>query len=303
MPSDHQKSQGQPVVSVRGAVKTYGDFELGPVELDVEPGYVVAVVGPNGSGKSTLFRALMGLAPLDAGEIRLFGMRYPADEVAIKQRIGYVPERPTGHSEMRANELGKFVAHWYPGWDEALYHDLLRRFEIDAKRRFDKLSKGTQRRLSFAVALATDPDLLLLDEPTEGVDPFAREEMISEIVSFAEHGERAVLFTTHALEEVRRVADYVALLVNGELLGIYEKDALLEEWKTLWVDRVPAACETIPGLVAVREGVPASIVSRFVGETKPALSKHNVEVLRTEALELEEILAHIMCEHKKQDNE
>src|SRR5215210_291570 len=106
---------GTPVISLRGVRKSCGSFELGPVDLTVEPGYVVAVVGPNGGGKSTLIRMLMNLIQPDSGDLEIFGGTYPEDEIAIKRRIGYAPERSVGHDEMSANSLGEFVSRFYPG--------------------------------------------------------------------------------------------------------------------------------------------------------------------------------------------
>jgi ABC-2 type transport system ATP-binding protein len=250
------------VANPGGASKAYPRFRLGPLDLEVPTGYVVALVGPNGSGKSTLFRLLMNLAQPDAGELRLFGRRYPDDEPAIKRRIGYLPERSVGHDELDARELGAFVARWYPSWDGARYTALLRLFEIDARRRFGRLSQGQQRKLAFALALATEPALLLLDEPTAGVDPFARRAMERELAAFMERGDRTALFATHVIEEVRRLADYVAFLGRGRLLGFYEKDALLESWRVLWVERAPDDAAALPGLVGVAAGPPARLVTR-----------------------------------------
>src|SRR5215204_2678443 len=207
-----------PVISLRDVRKSYGDFELGPVNLEIEPGYIVAIVGPNGGGKSTLFGMLMNLIQPDSGEVSVFGLAYPEDEVEIKQRIGYVPERPVGHEEMSARALGEFVSYWYPRWDQGLYQDLLLRSEIDPDKRFGELSKGMQRRLSFALALATGSELLLLDEPTAGVDPFARREMLEDISRFMNDGEKTVVLATHVMEEVRRIADYVVFLADGDFL-------------------------------------------------------------------------------------
>src|SRR5215217_2076745 len=121
---------GTPVISLREIGKSYGNFELGPVNLNIEAGYVVAVVGSNGGGKSTLIRMLMNLVQPDSGELKLFGGIYPDDEVAIKQRVGYVPERSLGHDEMSAKAMGEFVSRFYPGWDQRLYEDLLQRARI-----------------------------------------------------------------------------------------------------------------------------------------------------------------------------
>lgn len=280
------------VISLEGVEKSYGNFTLGPVDLEVEPGYVVAVVGPNGSGKSTLFRILMNLSHPNAGSVSLFGGEYPEDEVEIKQKIGYVPETAVGHDEMSAKSLGRFVSHWYPAWDQKLYDDLLDRSEIERGKKFRNLSKGMQRRLSFALAAATRADLLLLDEPTDGVDPFARRGMLEEISTHVQDEERTVLLATHVMEEVRRIADYVAFLVDGNFLGLFEKDALLEQWRAYWVDGKPEAGTA--GVVQTEAGNPVRIVSDSPAETEGALASQDLRVVKRGALDLEEILSHLM---------
>jgi ABC-2 type transport system ATP-binding protein len=289
---------GTPVISLKDVRKSYSNFELGPVDLEIEPGYVIAVVGPNGSGKSTLFGLLMNLVQPDSGEVMLFGDTYPDDELAIKQRVGYVPERSSGHDEMSANSLGEFVSHWYPGWDRRLYEEHLERLAIEPDKGYGELSRGVQRRLSFALAAASGSELLLLDEPTAGVDPFARREMLRDISRFMQDGDgRTVVFATHVMEEVRRIADYVVLLVDGEFLGLHEKDVLLEAWKTLWVDREPEA--DIPGVVEVENGSPTRIVSDSPQESAGALFEEHVRIVRSGALDLEEILSHLMRRSKE----
>lgn len=284
------------VISLDGVTKSYGDFTLGPVDLAIEPGYVVAVVGPNGSGKSTLFRMLMGLSQPDAGGIELLGSRHPRDEVEIKRRIGYVPEVSTGHDDMTARELGDFVSHWYPSWDEGTYAGLLERFEIPDAQRFGKLSKGMQRRLAFALAFARRPEMLLLDEPTDGVDPFARRAMLAEISGYLEAdpggAERTVLFATHVMDEVRRLADYVIFLHSGRFLGFYEKDSLQDGWRALWVERAPE--RNLPGLVSLDDGTPPRLITDSPRMTRAALEEAGIGVVRSEMLDLEEILSHLM---------
>ena len=290
---------GTPVISLRDIRKSYGDFDLGPVNLEIEPGCVVAVVGPNGSGKSTLIGMLMNMVKPTSGELRLFGCHYPKDEVAIKQRIGYVPERSVGHDDMRVKDLAEFISYWYPRWDWRLYEELVGRLDIESeKKKFGKLSKGVQRRLVFALALATGCELLLLDEPTAGVDPFARLEMLEDISRFAHDDvRRTAVFATHVMEEVRRIADYVAFLVNGEYIGLYEKDALLKQWKNLWVNREPEG--GIPGVVEVESGSPIRIVSDSPQETEEALLAENLRIVRRGTVELEEILSHLMRQRKE----
>ena len=283
---------GTAVLSLKDVKKSYGNFELGPVDLNIEPGSIVAVVGPNGGGKSTLMGMLMNLIQPDSGELKLFGGTYPDDEVAIKRRVGYVPERPVGGDEMSAESLGEFFSRFYPKWDHRLYEDLLKRARIEPDKRFGELSKGVQRRLAFALALATGSELLLLDEPTAGVDPFGRREILEDISRFMEGGDKTVVFATHVMEEVRRIADYVLFLADGEFLGLYEKDTLLEEWRIFWVDREPEG--DVPGVVDVEVGSPARIVCDSLQETGQALFAQDVRIVRSGVLDLEEVLSHLM---------
>ena len=283
---------GTVVLSLKDVKKSYGNFELGPVDLNIEPGSIVAVVGPNGGGKSTLMGMLMNLIQPDSGELKLFGGTYPDDEVAIKRRVGYVPDRPVGGDEMSAESLGEFFSRFYPKWDHRLYEDLLKRARIQPDKRFGELSKGVQRRLAFALALATGSELLLLDEPTAGVDPFGRREILEDISRFMEGGDKTVVFATHVMQEVRRIADYVLFLADGEFLGLYEKDTLLEEWRIFWVNREPEG--DVPGVVDVEGGSPARIVCDSLQETGQALFAQDIRIVRSGVLDLEEVLSHLM---------
>ena len=284
-----------PVISLEDVRKSYrGGFELGPINLEIEPGHIVAVVGPNGSGKSTLFGILMNIIKPDSGYVSLFGRAHPRDEVEIKRRIGYVPERALGHDEMSATTLGEFVSHWYPRWNQELYRELLERYEVDPYKRFDELSGGARRCLSFALALAQGTELLLLDEPTAGVDPFGRREMLQDISRYVRLGAglKTVVFATQVMEEARRIADYVAFMVDGKLLGLFEKDVLLKRWKTFWLDREPGA--NVPGVVEVEAGSPTRIVTNSPEETARALYSQNVRIVRRGRVDLEEILEYLM---------
>jgi ABC-2 type transport system ATP-binding protein len=284
-----------PIISLQEVTKSYPAFELGPIDLDIHAGRVVAIVGPNGGGKSTLMRMLMNLIHPTSGRISLFGGAYPEDEVAIKQRIGYAPEHTSGYEDLSPEFLRALVSHFYPDWDQGLYEDLIADVAVRPKGKVGKLSAGTQRRLTFALAVATGADLLLLDEPTTGLDPLARRRVVGGISRFmADKGYRGrtVVFATHRMDEVRLIADHVAFLVDGELLGFFEMDALLEGWRHFWVDRAPEG--DVPGMIELQSGDPARIVSGSALETEEALRARNIQIFHGEALELEEILSHLM---------
>lgn len=279
------------VLALKGVSKTYQGFRLGPVNVEIESGYLIAVVGPNGSGKSTLFRMLMDLVHPDDGEIRVFGQPN-GDEIEMNARIGYVPERSTSHDQMSVEDLGVFYARWYPRFDRQRYETAVTAMEIELGKSFKTLSKGMQRRVSFALAMASDPELLLLDELTDGVDPFARREMVADLARFMEPGDRTVVFATHNMDEVRRLADYVVFLVDGVFLGMYEKDTLLDDWRRVRLKHMPAW--DTPGVVRVSDGHPVEMISNAWSETIDALRLQGIVVERSAPMELTDILEHLI---------
>lgn len=283
------------LVSMRGIHKSLPGFHLGPIDLDVDAGYVVAFLGANGSGKSTLFRMLLNLVHPDDGDLRVFGQGYPAGELAIKRDIAYAADSAGGHEEMTARDLGSFVRHWYPAWNDSKYEELLQRFDIDTTKRFGSLSKGMRKRLSAAIAIATRARLLVVDEPTESLDPIIRQHVLDEISEHAQEEDRAVVFATHVVDDVRRVADYVAFLHRGAFIGMYEKDELMRSWQALWVSGRDGGqpCEKLPGVVSADAGATTRLVTREPSRTRAALAAAEIDIVGTAAVDLDEILAHL----------
>ncbi|QGQ98844.1 ABC transporter ATP-binding protein [Paenibacillus psychroresistens] len=284
------------ILSLSQVTKRIEDkFTLGPLDLEIEPGVIVALVGPNGSGKTTLFRMLMNMVQSDSGELKLFHKQYPADEVSIKQKVGYVSETSVIHEMFKTvSDALKFAAYWYPTWDVTYSELLLEKFEITRTDKLNGLSKGTRRKLDLILALAHHPDLLLLDEPSSGLDPFAWRLMMEEMAHYMEAGHRTVFMATHIMDEVRRLADYVVFLYHGKLLGFYEKDALLDGWKTIWVDRLPAASANIKGIVAVEQDSSIKLISDSAQETLHSLKANDINVIKTQSVDLDEIFMHLL---------
>lgn len=241
------------VIHYKNVVQRRAHFQLGPLQLGIPQGCITAIVGPNGSGKSSTFRLLLDLAKPDSGEIEVFGRKAAGpDDLAIKQQIGYLPEEPGyGEDGMRGSEKAAFVKAWYPSWDVNRYQELLRYFEVDPSMKLGKMSKGMRRKFDMTLALAHHPKLLLLDEPSSGLDPLAWKKMIELLHQMMETGECTILMTTHIIDEVRRLADYIVFMVNGRVLGFYEKDELLGSWHQLYIHEQPGVYELLaelPGL-------------------------------------------------------
>ncbi|WP_274364388.1 ABC transporter ATP-binding protein [Paenibacillus thermotolerans] len=286
------------VLQTAGLVKRSGNFQLGPIDLVLEPGLVVALVGPNGAGKSTLFSLLVNQLHPDQGEVQWFGgLTHSADEVEVKRRVGYVPEEFRAYdASMTAGEWLSFAARWYPSWNEGQCKLRLEKYNVAPEKKLKELSKGMQRKLSFIQAVSAEPDVLLLDEPSSGLDPFAWKAMTEDIRAFMEERERTVFFATHVMDEVRKLADCIAFLNEGKLLGFYEKDRLLDDWKTFWVETDPEAAAATAGVVhsVGGEGRAMRLVSSNAAATEQALKQAGCRIVSVAAVELEDILMYLM---------
>lgn len=214
-------------LTARGLHLRYGSRTvLDGVDLALEPGSVLGLIGRNGAGKTSLIRCLLGLQQADAGLAELFGepALQPGDQV--KARLGYVPQQPDGLDWLSVDQLLDFVSRFYPRWDHALVDTLLGRWELPGTQLIGRLSPGERQRLALIRALAPRPDLLVLDEPASALDPVARRELLREIAGQAADSGTTVLFSTHILSDLERVASHVAFLDRGGLLLNGELDAL-----------------------------------------------------------------------------
>jgi len=287
-------------VALNGVQKSFETFRFGPIDLTVEPGVVTAIVGPNGSGKTTLFQMLMNVMQPDGGAIRLFGLDYGSSEVEIKRKIGYVAD--TSYVEEKVGlirDAAAFHSHWFPTWSETKWADLCDKFELNPQAKIKTLSKGMKRRLAFCLAIAQSPDLLILDEPSSGLDPYIWRFMLNELRDFMTSGEKTVLIATHTIEEVRRSADYVAFMYDGRLLDYKEKDALQDEWKALWIETPHTDAWKLPGVVESEEGALTRLISREASVTEGALRAAGIPVVKRQTVELDEILHHMIAEAKR----
>jgi len=212
-------SDAAPVLAARGLVVRYGrDVAVDGIDLTLCPGEVYALLGRNGSGKSSLVRALLGLQPPIAGEVELLGRDPRHHRAALMHEIGYVPEEPQAPPEMTARGLAAFCGSLRRRWDGAAFEGRLARLGIPLDRRFRRLSRGQKKQVELALALAHRPPLVVLDDPTLGLDPLARRGFFGELMAELADGGTTVLLTTHDLAAVEGIADRVGILAAGKLL-------------------------------------------------------------------------------------
>jgi ABC-2 type transport system ATP-binding protein len=205
-----------------------GRTVLAGVSLAVEPGSVLGLVGRNGAGKSTLIRALLGLIQPDAGHAQVWGQPALRMDDAAKARLGYVPQQPDALGWLEVGQMLEFVGRFYPRWDKRYVDQALERWNLPRNKLLARLSPGERQRVAVLRALAPCPELLVLDEPAAALDPVARRELLREIALRAGESGTTVLFSTHILSDLERVASHVAFMREGRIVLHAELDSLKE---------------------------------------------------------------------------
>ncbi len=205
-------------VAVRGLVKRYRGFDLGKLDFEVPEGYVAALIGPNGAGKTTLLKALLGLAPLDSGEVEILGFAMPGEELRAKEEIGFAPETPCLYERLTPIEMGALAGGFFRAWDGARYAELLGRLDVPPRKRIKELSKGAKMKCQLALALSHKARLLVLDEPAAGLDPEARLELLDLIRAEMELEGRTALISSHITSDLDKIADFFFVLRAGRIV-------------------------------------------------------------------------------------
>jgi ABC-2 type transport system ATP-binding protein len=209
----------EPVIKIENLTRRFGaKTALNGVSLAMARGGVYGLVGANGAGKTTLIKHILGLLRAEGGAVRIFGLDPVADPVAVLSRIGYLSEENDLPGWMRVDELIRYARAFYTNWDDAYAEELRRSFALDPSARVKDLSKGQKSRAGLLIALAYRPELLVLDEPSSGLDPIVRRDILGAVMrTIADEG-RTVLFSSHLLDEVEQVADHVTMIRQGTIV-------------------------------------------------------------------------------------
>ena len=274
------------------------DFALTDVSLSVPRGAVYGFLGPNGAGKSSTIRALLGLAGPVRGEVTLLGHRVPRDLPQALARIGYVPERPHLYPALTVAEMLAHHAAFHAGWDQAYAEAQRARFALAAGRRIGRLSKGEVGKLMLLLALGSRPELLILDEPTDGLDPVVRREVLTSLAEYVEERAATVFISSHLVHELERVCDQVGLMDGGRLVAEMPMTRFKAGVRRVRVGQGAALPPDAPFTLLGREPTPFGweewVVRDWAEGAEEWLASRNVPVREVVALDLEEVFVELL---------
>jgi ABC-2 type transport system ATP-binding protein len=239
-------------IEINGLRKAYKGFALEDVTFHVPQGYIMGLIGPNGAGKTTVVKLIMNLIRRNAGEIRVFGLDNLVHEPEIKARIGFVYDIPRFPEDIRLGPIASALAAFYEKWDQRRFLDLMNEFGLSARTIFKKLSHGMKMKFSLALALAHDADLILMDEPTAGLDPVFRFELLSKLRGIIQDEHKTVLFSSHITSDLERIADFITFIHRGRIVFSADKDEILEGWGVVRAAGDGVRPGDIPGLRGYR---------------------------------------------------
>ncbi|MBC3899622.1 ATP-binding cassette domain-containing protein [Acetobacterium malicum] len=220
-------------IEIKNLNKMYKDFQLKDVNFKVPRGSIVGFIGENGAGKTTTIKAMLNLVKRDGGTIEMLGMDNLKDEKKIKASVGVVMDGCNFHDNLKTDDISKMLASIYKNWNQKLYQQYLKKFKLPEDKIIKEFSRGMKMKLQIAVALSHEPELLILDEATSGLDPIVREEILDVFMEFIQDEEHSILISSHITSDLDKIADYIVFIHQGEILLDQEKESLLSKMGVL----------------------------------------------------------------------
>ena len=290
-------------IQLKGVDKRYPYFQLREIDLELEPGQILGFVGPNGAGKSTTIRILMALVHADRGDVRVLGRSMPREQAIAKRDIGYMSEDMRLYSGSTLAWHMKFVAGAHPHWDHDYAQTLLRRFNLRPDQPIKALSHGERTKATLLLVLARRPRLLLLDEPTTGLDPVARHEILRELTDVMSDERRSILFSSQNTQDVEQISDQITFLDRGRIIESSDKETFVERWRRLQLDVPPeVALPSLPEIaeIAVSGRLATATIRSYTDDVAAAFTRAGATVREVQRMSLEEIfVANVMSSRKE----
>ena len=220
-------------LEIRSLTKTYPGFCLDNLNLTLPCGCILGLIGENGAGKTTTIKLILDMLRRDSGTVTILGRDNQDNLRLTKEDIGVVMDSIGLPEWLNARQIGKIMARIFARWDGEYYANLVESLDLPWDKKFKDFSRGMKMKLGIAVAMSHQPKLLLLDEPTGGLDPVARDQVVELFLDFTRQEDHAILISSHIVSDLEKLCDYIAFLRRGKLMLLEEKDRLLEEYGLL----------------------------------------------------------------------
>lgn len=217
-------------LEIKNVSKSYEGFLIQDLSFSVPKGYIMGLIGPNGSGKSTTIKMILNLVKKDSGSINIFGLDHLKEEVNVKERIGIVFDENHFYEDLTCKQVKKIVARFYKNWNEDTYQNYIKRFQLPHNKKIKELSKGMKMKFSIAIALSHNAELIIMDEPTAGLDPIVRSEVLDILQEIVLDANKTVLFSTHITTDLEKIADYLTFINEGKVIFSEPKDEIQEQY-------------------------------------------------------------------------
>jgi len=272
--------------------KRYPHFTLDNINLELPTGTIMGFIGANGAGKSTTLRILMGLVHQDSGGVHVLGHAMPEQQAAAKLDIGFVSEDMRLYGSATLGWHMEFVRSIYPKWDQTYAESLLQRFDLKPQQKIKGLSHGQRVKATLLLALVRRPRLLVLDEPTTGLDPVARHEVLGELMAVLAEEDRTVLFSSHNTLDVEQISDQITFIDRGRIIASDNKETFLDRWRRLRLVLPPdAPVPKLPGVINVAgsDRLPVLTTNRFEPAMVSVCNDLGATVQSIDTMTLEEI--------------
>ncbi|RYZ51047.1 MAG: ABC transporter ATP-binding protein [Proteobacteria bacterium] len=278
-----------PALKVEGLSTSRGDFRLGPISMDIPMGTVTGLIGPNGSGKTTLMSSIMGLLKPEGGRVEVCGKFADPNEGEWKQNVGFVFQGQGFFQDFSVEENLRFFSKIYRDWDSQYCRSLMIRMSVKADRKVGELSTGEKAKLAFIAAASHRPALLILDEPTNGMDVLIREEFLEAMGETVRNGDNSALISTHILSDVSGIADHLTFVSEGRISHHFAKDELLDSWRRVSF-RTEQDINILPWIEKVeRQGEFYVVTTSNAPATLKVLDLMGVKSVEQQRIELGEI--------------
>ncbi len=295
--------QSNIAIALSGVAKKYKHFSLQDVNLTLERGTVAGLIGPNGAGKSTTMRILMGLIQPDRGAVRVLNQPISSNEATAKQEVGYFSDDMRLYKPESIRWHMQFVRSLYPTWDDNYANQLLERFGLIDQQLVKGLSHGQRVKAMLLLILARRPKLLILDEPTNGLDPVAKHEVITELMRVVEDPDRTILYSSHNTQDIEQISDSITFIDRGRVIASSNRYEFLESWKRIKVqapdDWVAPTCKGVR-LESTYRSLRVLTHSQFQDDFVEQLKASGATIEAVEAMNLEEIFVSVVLRGREE---